>query len=179
MTDTDELDRIWREVLSSAADAMLPVTDPTPRVASRVRRRRRARTTRAAIGVAVTVMAVVVAVSFARDRQRGDVATAPPVTVVRVDVLVDGQLTIQFPGRAVSGQPPHVDLPHGVIRFEVRTGGAADGLSIDGVPKFAVIVDSIHEVVTETVRIPPGRYLMHSTLAGHAEAGEEAVLVVN
>ena len=179
MTDIEELDRIWREGLASAADAMPPATDPAARVAERVRRRRRARTTLTAISVAVTALVIVVALSFARDRQSGEFATAPPVAVVRVEVLVGGQLTIQFPGRAVSGQPPHVELPHGVIRFEVRSGsGAADRLVIDGVPKFAAVVGSTHDVVTDIVRMPPGRYLMHSTLSGHAEAGEKAVLVV-
>jgi hypothetical protein len=182
MTDTGELDRIWREGLASAADATSPITDPTARVAERVHRRRRAHTTRTAVGVAATVAVIVIAVSFARGRHSGEVATAPPVAVVRVDVLVGGQLTIQFPGRAVSGQPPHVNLPHGVIRFEVRSGnGAADHLVIDGVPKFAATVATVaspHDVVTEAVRMAPGRYLMHSTLSGHAEAGEKAVLVV-
>jgi hypothetical protein len=121
---------------------------------------------------------LIVAVSFALDRQGGEVATAPPVAVVRVEVLVGGQLRIQFPGRAVSGQPPQVDLRHGVIRFEVRSGSGADHVVIDGVPNFAAAVDSTYGVVTELVRMPPGRYLMRSTIPGHAEAGETAVLVV-
>jgi hypothetical protein len=179
MTDIDELDRIWREGLASAADATLPATDPAARVAERVRRHRRSRTTRAAISVAVAAVVIVVAMSFARNRQSGQVATAPPVAVVHVEVLVGGQLTIQFPGRAVTGQPPQVELPHGVIRFEVGTGGGSDHLVIDGVPEFAVTVASVHDVVTEKVRMAPGRYVMHSTLSGHAEAGEKAVIVVN
>jgi hypothetical protein len=178
MTDIDELDRIWREGLASAADAMSPATDPTARVTERIRRRRRARATLTAISVVATALVIVIAVSFARDRHSGEVAMAPPVAVVRVEVLVGGQLTIQFPGRAVSGQPPHVDLPHGVIRFEVRSGCCADRLVIDGVPKFAAVVGSAHDVVTEIVRMAPGRYLMHSTLPGHAEAGENAVIIV-
>jgi hypothetical protein len=178
MTDIDELDRIWRDGLAAAADAMPPATDPAARVGERIRRRRRARTTLTAISAAVTAVVIVVAVSFARDRQSGEFATSSPVAVVRVEVLVGGQLTIHFPGRAVSGQPPHVELPHGVIRFEVRSGSGADRLVIDGVPKFVAVVGSTHAAVTEIVQIPPGRYLMHSTVLGHAEVGEKAVLIV-
>jgi len=178
MTDLDELDRIWREGLASAAATTTPVADPSVRVAERIRRRRRTRTTLTAIGVAVTGLVIILAVSLTRNPQRGDLATSTPVAVVRVEILVGGQLTIQFPGRAVSGQPPHVELPHGVIRFDVSSPGGTDHLVIDGAPKFSAVVVPTHDAVTESVRIPPGRYLMHSTLPGHAIAGEEAILVV-
>jgi hypothetical protein len=179
MTDIDELDRIWREGLASAAATMAPVTDPNLRVVERVRRRRRTRITFRGIGVVVTGLTIVLAVLFARNPPHADFATSSPVTVVRVEVLVHGQLTIQFPGRAVHGQPPHVELPQGLIRFDVSSPGGSDRLVIDGVPTFvAVVVPPHHAAVTETVQISPGTYLMHSTLAGHAAVGEEAILIV-
>jgi hypothetical protein len=182
MADIDELDRIWREGLLVVDASMTPISDPTVRVAERVRRRRRARLIRRWIGAAAVGVAVVLGVSLARARspQRVDVATSPPVAVVRVEVLLGGQLTIRFPGRATSGQPPRVELPHGVIRFEVHSPGGSDRIVIDGVPEFVAVVDPpyIQATAAQTVHIAPGTYLMHSTIAGHAEAGEEAVLIV-
>jgi hypothetical protein len=177
MADIEELDRIWREGLSSAAETMTPLTDPTAHVARRIRRRRRACTVFTTVGVAVTVLVIVLTVSVARDAQRDDFATGSPV-VVRVEVLVDNTLRIQFPGRPVSGQPPHVEIPHGLIRFEVRSpSGGSDHIIIRGVPEFDVVVSG-QETVTEVVRIPRGRYVMYSAIPGHAEAGETVVLVV-
>jgi len=177
MPDIDELDRIWREGLSSAAGAMPPVTDPTARVAERVRRRERARARITAIGVvAVIALMIVLAVSVELSSRRADIATPSPVARVDVEVLVGGQLQIRFPGRSVGGQPPRVELPSGLIRFDVRSAGT-DRLVIDGIPEFVAVLGPT-DTVTRIVRIPPGRYLMHSTIAGHAEAGEKAILVV-
>jgi hypothetical protein len=181
VADIDELDRIWREGLSAADAVTAPISDPTVRVAERVRRRRRLRRIRRWVGVAVVCVVIVLGVSLARagSPQRVDVATSSPVTVVRVDVLVGGQLTILFPGRATSGQPSRVELAHGVIRFEVQSRTGSDRIVIDGVPKFvATVYPPLHGTVTQTVRIAPGTYLMHSTILGHTEAGEKAVLVV-
>jgi hypothetical protein len=176
MSDIDELDRIWREGLVSADAAMTPITDPTTRVAERVRRRRRVRMTLRGVGVAVVGIAIVLAMSLSRSPQRDHFATSPPL--VRVAVVV-GDLNIHFPGRPVSGRPPQVELPNGVIRFDVRTTGASDRLVINGVPGFVALVGPFgHDTVTVTVRLAPGRYLMHSTILGHTEAGEEVILIV-
>ncbi|HEX3866995.1 MAG TPA: hypothetical protein VHV78_09590 [Gemmatimonadaceae bacterium] len=157
------------------------MSDPTVRVAERVRRRRRLRLVRRWIGITAVGVVIVLGVSLARARssQRVDVATSPPVAVVRVEVLGEGALTIRFPGRATSGQPPRVELPRGVIRFEVKSLGGTETIVVDGVPKFvATVTPPVHGTVTQTVRIAPGTYLMHSAIPGHTEAGEEAVLIV-
>jgi hypothetical protein len=180
MADVDELDRIWREGLFAVDASMTPIADPTVRVAERVRRRRRLRLVRRWLGVTVVGLVIVFGVSFVRARspQRVEVATSRPVAVVRVEVEGEGALTIRFPGRATSGNPPRIELPQGVIRFEVETPAGIETIVIDGVPKFAATVDPVHRTVTQTVRIAPGTYLMHSAIPGHTEAGEEAVLVV-
>lgn len=175
MTDTDELDSIWREGLSSVAAKMAPLTDPTVRVAERLRRRRRARMTLTALSIAVASVVIVAAVSLARNPHRANFATSHPLE--RVAVVV-GDLRIHFPGRVVSGEPPHVALPHGVIRFDLRSTGTSHRLVIDGVPKFVAVVDTAHDAISVTVRIAPGRYLMHCTILGHTEAGEKAILIV-
>lgn len=172
--ELDVLDQMWREGLSLTAEGMTPISDPTGRVAGRLRRRRRARAALTTAGVAILGAFIVVTVSFARGPDHVRVATsAPPV---QVDVVVGPDLRIRFPGRAVSGQPPRVKLPHGLIRFRVRSTASSHHLVIDGLRGFVATVGP--DTVTVTVRIPPGRYLMHCTIPGHTEAGEEALLIV-
>jgi hypothetical protein len=179
MPDVDELDHIWREGLSAAAAAMAPVTDPVARVAARVRRRRRARATLTSIGAAALVLVVIfTGFVLARNPHGGHVATTPPAEPVNVVVGWHGKLRIRFPGREVSGSAPRVHLPQGQLRFTVRSYGT-HRLVIDGVPGFnpRVVTDGTPVVVM--VQLAPGTYLMHCTIPGHTESGEEAILVVD
>jgi hypothetical protein len=179
MPDVDELDHIWRAGLSAAAAAMAPVTDPVARVAARVRRRRRARATLTSIGAAALVVVVIfTGFVLARNPHGTHVATTPPAEPVNVVVGWHGTLRIRFPGREASeNQAPRVNLPHGQLRFTVRSYGT-HRLVIDGVPGFnpQVVTDGTPVVVT--VRLARGTYLMHCTIPGHTESGEVAILVV-
>jgi hypothetical protein len=177
MPEIDELDRIWRAGLSAAAAARPPVDDPSARVGQRVRRRRRSRITLTTVGAVALVGIVAVAAVFATAPRGARVATSPPA--VTVDVVVGPALQIHFPGLVVTGQPPRVHLPRGLLRFRVRAAAGTHELVIDGVHRFDVTVASETSAVSVTVRLAPGVYRMHCTIPGHTIAGEEATLLVD
>jgi hypothetical protein len=114
---------------------------------------------------------------LARNPHATHFVTTPPVEPVNVVVGLHNQLKIRFPGREVSGNPPRVHLQQGQLRFTVRSYGT-HRLVIDGVPGFNPPVATDGTPVVVTVRLAPGTYRMHCTLPGHAEAGEEATLIV-
>ncbi|MDP9336101.1 MAG: hypothetical protein M3Q30_22710 [Actinomycetota bacterium] len=183
MTSSDELDGTWRDGLSAAASELVIADDPRTRVAERVRRRRRSRRTRTAVTLVVLSAAAVLAVAqMGHQGTHPGVAAGPGATVravVEVDDAPGNQLTIVFPGRVVSGNPPSIRLPSGLIRFKIQ-GSAGHTLVIDGIPGFvADFSPSGPTTLTEDVRLNPGEYLMHCAVPGHAEAGEEMLLKVS
>ena len=183
MTETDELDRIWREGLGQLAAPTTPISDPASAVGARVRQRHQSR-----IGVFATA-AVVIAASIAgvlvaagpRSTERIVPARSPTSSPrpLFVDVVdgARGNLTISFPGRKVSGSPPHVNLPAGLTQFTITTLTAGHSLALDGVPGFAATPQTIGTVI-RTVQLAPGVYMLHCTVPGHTEAGEEMLLDV-
>ena len=79
MIDTDDLDRLLRDELASAAELHAPPSDPAPRVATHVRRRRRRRAAlRVSVAASVTVLAVL-AFAFTRPTDTTAPAHRPPV----------------------------------------------------------------------------------------------------
>jgi plastocyanin len=79
----------------------------------------------------------------------------------------------------VAGTPPSVDLPQGLIQFTVRGESTTHDLVIDGVPSFRAAVTFPNMATkVETVRMAPGRYLMHCVIPGHTAAGMEMWLIV-
>ena len=183
MNSTDELDGIWRDGLSAAASELVIADDPRARVAERVRHRRRSRRTGTAVILVVLSAAAILAVAQIGHQGRHPGVAARPNPTVRAIVEVDdapgNQLTIVFPGRVVSGNPPSIELPTGLIRFKIH-GSTGHRLVIDGVPGFvADFSASDPPPITEDVRLNPGEYLMHCTIPGHAEANEEMLLKVS
>ncbi len=182
MTSADDLDRIWREGLTLAASELVVRDDPRARTATRVQRRRRSRRIKTAVAaIAFSVAAIGATAHFDDHVSHGRVASRPPTTVqasVSIDDAPGNQLAITFPGRTVSGNPPSVTLPAGIIHFEIH-GTPAHQLVIDGVPDFtATFAGTASSTVTENVRLQPGRYSLHCTIPGHAAAGEQAILTV-
>lgn len=174
MTNTDELDRLWRDTLRSGADSTL-VGEAEPRVAARVRQRRRRR----AAGTAAILLVVVcttLGAAVLLTRHPSHVTVSHGLAAV-VEVVDGPSLSLRFPGRATSDISPRIDLPSGLIRFEVRVIGS-HRLVIDGVPGFVADGEYGGPSVTENVRLQPGDYLIHCTIPGHAEAGEEAIIHV-
>jgi hypothetical protein len=184
MTSTDELDSIWRDGLSAAASEFFIADDPRTRVAERVRHRRRSRRTGTAVTLVVLSAAAVLAVAqIGHQGTHAGVAARPNPTVravVEVDDAPGNQLTIALPGRVVSGNPPSIALPSGLIRFEIHGLHPDHRLVIDGIPNFVADFSvSGPTTITEDVQLNPGEYLMHCTVPGHAEAGEEIRLKVS
>jgi hypothetical protein len=184
MNSTDELDGIWRNGLSAAASELDLADDPRTQVAERVRHRRRSRRTATAITLVVLSTAAVLAVGqIGKQGTHAGVAARPNPTVravVEVDDAPGNQLTIVFPGRVVSGNPPSIRLPSGLIRFKIH-GTPGHRLVIDGIPGFVADFSALRAptTLTEDARLNPGEYLMHCTIPGHAEAGEEMRLKVS
>ncbi len=184
MTNVDELDRIWQEGLTTAAEEFATPGDIRVRVAARVRRRRRSRRVSSACGAAVVVAVGVIAVGLLPHDGSAVVATVPvttappvPVAVVQVDEAPRNQLEITFPGR-VSGAATSLSLPPGLIRFVVHVGGAGHVLRIDGAPAFEVDANVEGETIAKDVELEPGTYVMYCAVPGHREAGERMTLVV-
>jgi hypothetical protein len=177
MTDIDELDRIWRDGLASAAEDVVATPDPQTRVAARVRHRRRTRRTMTtSIVVVLIAMVAIAATQLGHHSKQVRVAAKPPLIVQVVDAP-HGNLQILFPGRPMTGYPPSVQLPSGVIRFEIHDLNPGHRLVIDGVPGFVADFET-PGTITQDVRLNPGEYLMHCTIPGHEEAGESARLIV-
>ncbi len=183
MNSTDELDGIWRDGLTAAASELVVIEDPGARVARRARHRQRARRAGLAVGLFVLGGSALVAVShIGGDHPRAGVATQSGtsiVAVVQVEDAPSGRLTIEFPGRTLSGDRSALALPSGLIRFEIG-GSPGHQLVIDGVS--GVIADfgpTGPTTVTRDVQLAPGRYVMHCIVPGHAEAGEEVSLEVS
>jgi hypothetical protein len=184
MTSTDELDGIWRDGLSTAASELDIADDPRTQVAERVRHRRRSRRTATAVTLVVlSAVAVLAVAQIGKQGTHAGVAARPNSTigaVVEVDDAPGNRLTIAFPGRVVSGSPPSIALPSGLIRFKIHRLSPGHRLVIDGIPGFVVDFSvSAPTTVTEDVHLNPGEYLMHCTIPGHAEAGEEMRLKVS
>ena len=184
MNSTDELDGIWRDGLYAAASELDIADDPRTQVAERVRHRRRSRRTATAVTLVVLSVAAVLAVAqIGKPVTHSGVSARPNPTVravVEVDDAPGNQLTITFPGRVVSGNPPSIALPSGLIRFKIHALTPGHRLVIDGIPDFVADFSvSAPTTVTEDVQLNPGEYLMHCTIPGHAEAGEEMRLKVS
>jgi hypothetical protein len=184
MTSTDELDGIWHDGLSAAENELVIAHDPHARVAERVRHRRRSRRTGTAVTLVVLSAAAVLAIAqIGRQGTHAGVAARPDPTVravVEVDDAPGNLLTIVFPGRVVSGNPPSIRLPSGLIRFKIH-GTPGHRLVIDGMPGFVADFSALRAptTLTEDARLNPGEYLMHCTIPGHAEANEEMLLKVS
>ena len=182
MTDTDELDRIWREGLGHLAAPTTPISDPATAVGTRLRRRSRSRVSVLATATVVFAASIAGVVALTSRRSTVTIVHTPPASIPRplvVDVVdaAGGNLTISFPGRKVSGSPPHVNLPAGLIQFDVTALTAGHSLALDGVPGFAATPQTIG-TVTRTVQLRPGVYALHCLVPGHTEAGEEMLLDV-
>ena len=188
MTNVDDLDRIWRDGLVTAAEEFSGPGDVRTRVAARVRHRRRSRRAMSAGAAALLVGTAGVGVgALHRDDRRAGVATVPlttapataaPVAVVQVDEAPGNALKIAFPGR-VLGDPPSVSLPSGLIRFEIHVGGAGHVLRIEGVPGFEVDASVEGETIVKDIDLAPGTYVMYCAIPGHRDAGEQMILVVS
>ena len=182
MTSTDELDQLWRDGLAAAAEQINPPDDPEHRVAIRRRRRRRRRMTTKVSALALVALTAITIATLSRRSDEGTRVTSPPARVptaiVAVEDAPNDSLTIAFPGRSVSGKPPAIELPSGLIRFEVDGSGGHE-LVLDGPSGFRVQISSASAPSTTTdVQLSPGRYLMHCIIPGHAEVGEQARLIV-
>jgi hypothetical protein len=182
MTDTDELDRIWREGLGHLAVPAAPIVDPASAVGARMRHRHHARLGAAAaatVVLAASIVGVVVTGHGTTDTlvQPSSVQAVPRPLVVDVVDAPNGSLAISFVGRKVSGSPPHVNLPAGLIEFHVTSLSPGHVLALDGVPGFAATPQEIGTVI-RTVQLRPGVYLLHCLIPGHTEAGEEVLLDV-
>lgn len=184
MTNVDELDRIWQEGLTTAAEEFAAPGDVRTRVAVRVRHRRRSRRVVAACAAAAVVAAAGVGVGLLPHDGSAVVATVPvtttppvPVAVVQVDEAPRNQLEITFPGR-VSGDATSLSLRPGLIRFVVHVSGAGHVLRIDGAPAFEVDANVEGETIAKDVELEPGTYVMYCAVPGHREAGEQMTLVV-
>ena len=183
MTDTDELDRIWREGLGHLAAPTMPISDPASAVGARTRRRHQSRVGVLATAAVVLAASIVGVVVVAGRRSTETIVHTPSPTSVPRPLVVDvvdgarGNLTISFPGRTVSGSPPHVNLPAGLIQFDIATLTAGHSLAVDGVPGFAATPQTIGTVI-RTVQLRPGVYALHCLVPGHTEAGEEVFLDV-
>jgi hypothetical protein len=181
MTDTDELDRIWREGLGHLAAPTTPISDPASAVGARMRRRHQSRVAVLATATVVLAASIFGVVLTSRRSTETVVHTGPVIfprpLVVNVVDAARGNLTISFPGRKVSGSPPQVNLPAGLIQFDIATLTAGHSLAIDGVPGFAATPQTVGTVI-RTVQLRPGVYALHCVVPGHTEAGEEILLDV-
>ncbi len=182
MTDTDELDRIWRDGLGHLAVPTADLSDPTSAVGARMRHRHHVRVGVVAAAVVVVAASIVGVVTTGRRATEtvsdaGSATTVPRPLEVGVVDAPNGHLTISFVGRKVSGSPPHVNLPAGLIEFHVTSLSPGHSLALDGVPGFAATPQEIGTVI-RTVRLEPGVYALHCLIPGHTEAGEEVLLDV-
>lgn len=181
MTSTDELDQLWRDGLAVLAEEFKRPTDPAPRVALRLRRRRRVRNaTKLSVVVASIAVAAITIAALAQGPDRRTRVTSPPppvpVATVAVEDAPGGSLRIDFPGRETGVS---LQLPTGLIRFQVVSGAAGHELVLDGSPGFRVQLSSPSARSTTTdVQLAPGQYLMHCIVSGHTEAGEQAAITV-
>ena len=114
MIDVDEIDRMWRDGLESAAGADAPIDDPRPRVARRVRHNRRVRTVANTSVAVVIIGAFVAGIGVFVDRpaaRHTPVAGTTQTTVMQQPTVVDvtdapgGTLSITFPSAPNTGGP--------------------------------------------------------------------------
>lgn len=186
MSDTelldDGIDDVWRTGLAGLTPA--EEADPVARVEGRLRHRQRVRVGTRGIGAAALIAVMLGVISYAGRTNHVGVTNATAPTRVVVVAGVNNTLRIGFPGRKTFGSSgPRIILPAGRVRFVVHSGGSSHHLVIDGVPGFSVSVAAPPSPggppsATVTVRLKPGRYLMHCTIPGHAEAGEIAWITV-
>ena len=181
MNDTDELDRIWRDGLSRLALPTRPIPEPVRPGAGIVGGRHRARP-RAYIAIAAAAAVLVICgliVVAVRESSPAVVETRTPATPVVVDIVdaPNGSLALRIPGRAVSGQPPHIDLAAGLVQFRIDSRRAGHQLVLDGVSDFAPTPNEIG-ITIRTVRLHHGVYRLYCAIPGHAEAGEQILLDV-
>ncbi|HEV7524541.1 MAG TPA: hypothetical protein VGP92_06220 [Acidimicrobiia bacterium] len=179
MTETDEVDRIWREGLKRLAPDTTPMVDAEALVDAGSRRSR-ARVTIAAAAILVVCSGAVAVVLTRHDPAtvvRG-IDRPPPVVVDLVDAP-NGALTIAVPGK-VSGhqrQPPQIVLRAGLVEFHIELRSTGHELRLEGVAGFAP-VHGPPGVATRIVQLHPGIYRLYCMLPGHAEAGEQIFLDV-
>jgi hypothetical protein len=184
MTNDDDLDRMWRDGLTRAADGLGVTTGVRSRVAARVRHRRHRRRAASAGAIAALAATTVVGVAELRSGStRVQVATSdtttPPVvpTVVQVDDAPGGALKIEFPGHDL-GYLPSITLPSGDVRFVIHGDSGGHVLRIDGAPEFEANFTAAGETITKDVMLVPGRvYVMYCAIPGHREAGESVIIV--
>jgi hypothetical protein len=184
MTNDDDLDRMWRDGLTTAADGLGATTGVRSRVAARVRRRRYRRRAASAGAIAALTATTVVGVAELRSGStRVQVTTpdttAPPVvpTVVQVNDAPGGALKIAFPGHDL-GNPASITLPSGDVRFVVHGDSAGHVLRIDGAPGFEANFTVAGETITRDVQLVPGHvYDMYCAIPGHRDAGESVIIV--
>jgi hypothetical protein len=188
MTDDDDLDRMWRDGLTTAADGHGTTSGVRKRVAARVRHRRHRRRAASAGAIAALSATAVVGVAELRSgSSRLQVTTpdttAPPVlapvvrAVVQVNDAPGGALKIEFPGHDL-GDPPSIRLPSGLIRFEIHELSGGHDLRIDNIPGFDVEATTTPITVTRDVQLDPGVYVMYCAIPGHREAGESVTIDV-
>ncbi len=190
MTDDDDLDRMWRDGLTTAADGLGTTSGVRSRVAARVRHRRHRRRAASAGAIAALSATAVVGVAELRSgSSRLQVTTpdttAPPDTtaapvvraVVQVNDAPGGVLKIEFPGHDL-GDPPSITLPSGLIRFEIHELSGGHDLRIDNIPGFDVEATTTPITVTKDVQLDPGVYVMYCAIPGHREAGESVTIDV-
>jgi hypothetical protein len=180
MNDVDELDRIWRDGLASVAEELGSTSDPRVRVHARVQRRRRSRHAVVALVSIALVVSLVLAFSAFNGHSSRTRISNPPLDAVPTLVFVTdapgGTLSLSFRHQVPSEKPFAVTLPSGVARFVIH-GRAGHQLVSDGVPGFVANFEHTGIIVRD-VRLAPGEYLMHCAVPGHAEAGEEAIFIV-
>jgi hypothetical protein len=184
MITDDDLDRMWRDALTTAAAGFGNTTGVRSRVAARVRHRRhRRRAASAGAIAALTATTVGVVVELRSGDGPVRVATtemtAPPVvpTVVQVNDAPGGALKIELPGHDLSN-PASITLPSGDVRFVIHGDSAGHVLRIDGAPDFEANFTVAGETITRDVTLGPGRvYVMYCAIPGHREAGESVIIV--
>lgn len=182
MTQTDELDRIWREGLERLGFSRVESVDVASSVARALGRRRAQRRIFVMIAATAVLALGTIAVVFSMN-SRDSTATlagrsAPRPVVVDVVDTPGGALALTFPGRVASGQPPHIDLPAGLIEFRIDVRAPGHELGLEGVAAFAPTPIAARGVVTRTVRLAPGVYRLYCAIPGHADAGEQMLFDV-
>jgi hypothetical protein len=184
MITDDDLDRVWRDGLTTAAGGLGNTTGARDRVAARVRHRRHRRRSVSAGAIAALTATTVVGVAELHSadgpvRVATTETTAPPVvpTVAQVNDAPGGALKIEFPGHEL-GNPPSITLPSGEVRFVIHGDSAGHVLRIDGAPDFEANFTVAGETITRDVMLGPGRvYVMYCAIPGHREAGESVIIV--
>jgi hypothetical protein len=186
VSDTDQLDDLWRDALRDLADVGDGAGAPG-RVQQQLRARARRRRTLHAASIACLALligATAVALAHGGGRDRSSPPVASDVIVGTITVTDQGlHLAATAPGIALQGNPPvtapadgvvTLQLPRpGVYRFVIN-GDAGHVIALDGqAPPGARTPGEVIERY-----LAPGRHSLSCTIPGHAAAGERIDFVI-